>query len=213
MNLPKLDSSLDIYWHSVGKMEDLRGKLMFENVSRFVKTCLVLSVGNAQPERGFSENKLLLDGRLNLGEATIEAIRLIKHEINLHNLPTTLLPITKELLVYFNNSFKRFKESQQADKDLQEKTLAQKKEDVVNKRKQDEKQIIGKNLSDLRSQLRLAQNMCSEGQALMNVATDGTVNQDLLFRAKALLNSGLDKSKDLELQIAAEDKKLNAISK
>lgn len=38
-NLPKMDSSLDIYWHSVGKMEDLQGKLMFENLSRFAKTC------------------------------------------------------------------------------------------------------------------------------------------------------------------------------
>lgn len=67
----------------------LKGDLMFENLSRFVKICLVLTVGNAQPERGFSENKLILEGRTNLNQNTIEALRLIKHEINLHNVPSS----------------------------------------------------------------------------------------------------------------------------
>lgn len=154
----------------------------------------------------------MLDGRLNLAEATIEAIRLVKHEINLHNVPT-MLPITKELLVYFNKSFKRFKESQQADKELEEKTLAKKIEDASEKKRDDEKGVIEKNLYDLKKQLRMSKDMCSEGRALMNVATDGTLNEGLLFRAKALLNSSLDKSKELEEQIAVKEKQLNAISK
>lgn len=43
-----------------------------------------LTNGNAEPERGFSENKYILDDREQLNEETIIALRMIKNNINLY---------------------------------------------------------------------------------------------------------------------------------
>lgn len=172
---------------------------------------LLLTVANAEPERGFSENKNLLDGRTKLDELTIESLRLVKHEINLHNNLPTLLPITKEMISYFNSSFKNFNESEQAKKDLEKKHAEQEKEKEKRK-KLDQREEIEKNLSELGKQLRLSKNMINEGQALMNTASSGTINQALLIRAKAFLNTGLNEANELEKKIFSEEKKLENLS-
>lgn len=124
-DIPSIEQRVDVFWHSVGKMKDLQGNLTFSNLSKFAKSILVLAVANAQPERGFSENKQILHGRELLSEETLEALRLTKNAINLHCV-STFLPMTKELLKSFSNAHTRLKESELARKELLEKQTKEK---------------------------------------------------------------------------------------
>lgn len=68
---PSKDLNLDGYWNQVGDLEDLNGKRKFESLSKLMINCLILSVANVEPERGFSVNKRVLEGRESLEEITM----------------------------------------------------------------------------------------------------------------------------------------------
>ncbi|KAJ6642316.1 hypothetical protein Bhyg_07263, partial [Pseudolycoriella hygida] len=70
---PKWDSYS--YWSFVGKIKNSEGEDKFSQLTKLAKTYLSLSHGNADPERGFNINKLLLGNREELKPDTITAIR------------------------------------------------------------------------------------------------------------------------------------------
>lgn len=69
---------IEDYWSFVGKIRNAEGNLKFDKLVKLVRISLSVSHANADPERGFSENRQILDGRELMGEETIVAIRLVK---------------------------------------------------------------------------------------------------------------------------------------
>ena len=89
-----------------------------------VKCVLVLSHGNADPERGFSINKHLIDIHgCNIGEETIEAIRLVKDHI-IKSGGLEYVSITKTMLNMCGNASSKYKEYLQVKEQLAQKEAA-----------------------------------------------------------------------------------------
>lgn len=179
-----LDEGIDVFWNSVGNILNNKRDNIYRNLASFSKACLVLSVANVQPERGFSENKQLLEGRALLDESTIETLRLIKHEINLYNVPGTYMPITPQLLKCFKNAHVKYKESERAKKDLMAKQVKEAEKEVLEQTKLSDLNAIETKLVELKKQLVYAKDMTKEGQQLLNKATDGKMEQNILLRAQ-----------------------------
>ena len=75
---------IDEFWVDIGEIKDKSiGAQKYPILSKLVTRCLcVLPQGNADPERGFSLNKKLLDSHgPSIGEDTIVALRFIKDEL------------------------------------------------------------------------------------------------------------------------------------
>lgn len=79
---PKI--SLEHYWTTVAAHVGSDGKPCFVELAALAKQCLIVSHGNAIPERGFSENKRLLQDRVQLKENTIVALRMVQNSIRFH---------------------------------------------------------------------------------------------------------------------------------
>ena len=78
-NDKKVAKRIDDYWVEVCGIRDETGKKKYSNLWILVKCIMLISHGNADPERGFSINKhMLAIHGTSLGEQTIVAIRLIK---------------------------------------------------------------------------------------------------------------------------------------
>lgn len=48
------------FWQKIGEIQNLQGSPEFGDLVKLVNVCFSLSHGNADPERGFSENKYIL---------------------------------------------------------------------------------------------------------------------------------------------------------
>lgn len=78
-----MDPDLNTYefWKKISEIEDLRNKQRYQELAKVVFACLSISHANADPERGFSHNKSILEHRETLVEDTISAIRMVKDAI------------------------------------------------------------------------------------------------------------------------------------
>lgn len=80
----KPNVTVEQYWTTVGMYAGIDGKPCFKDLAALAMHCLIVSHGNAAPERGFSTNKRLLQDRNQLKESTITALRLVKESIELN---------------------------------------------------------------------------------------------------------------------------------
>ena len=70
---------VESYWRKVILLVDEDGKQKYANLARLALQILLLPRGNADPERGFSVNKRLLEkDNNNISEDTPELIRITK---------------------------------------------------------------------------------------------------------------------------------------
>ena len=72
---PVLRNDIDVYWHRIGQVEDMSGKLRYPLLTRLAKSVLIIPHGNADVERMFSHmglNKTKI--RNSLGVDTLTAL-------------------------------------------------------------------------------------------------------------------------------------------
>lgn len=168
--VPETDSEIPLriedYWSSVGKIKNAEGNLKFNTLAKLVRICISVSHGNADPKRGFSENKHTLDGRESMGEETIEAIRLVKESVRLHGRILNL-PINRKLINLFENSKAAYDESQAKKKPKKQLTKKQKKKSDENAAaaKDNGKKLleIEKQISEEQNKMDAAQTVLEEG--------------------------------------------------
>ncbi|KAH8033268.1 hypothetical protein HPB51_008751 [Rhipicephalus microplus] len=79
-----LEGRVDVYWTKVLCLKTTNGELKYPLLSKIIKALLCLPHGNADAERGFSENKNLLDGRNTLSIASINGMTQLRR----HSTPT-----------------------------------------------------------------------------------------------------------------------------
>lgn len=93
-----LETRLDDYWAKVFCLKDITGALKYPLLSKVIKALLSLPHGNADAERGFSENKHLLDGRSSLNIASINGMRHVKSFLQRYDGDATKVPLNPDLL-------------------------------------------------------------------------------------------------------------------
>ena len=147
---------IDSYWSRVFDMKDDDGRLLFPQLTAFVKAFLTLSHGNAGPEQGFSINKAILDAHgTRLGEDTIIALRRVKHRL-IQVGGVAKFQITRPLIDSVKLSRKRYEEEQKA--------LAEKKKKKANKKGNDI-QDIETEIKNLEKGIEVADQAISEGSS------------------------------------------------
>jgi hypothetical protein len=76
---------IDYYWKHIFAMKTSSGSTKFLILSKLVKSILSLSHGNADVERGFSENaSLVTDDRSSLSSISINGLRTTKDAVKFH---------------------------------------------------------------------------------------------------------------------------------
>lgn len=112
-NMKKLRSEFssssrpDSFWKIVFQ-ENIFGRKKYGALEELVKTMLVLPHGNADAERGFSENSFIVtDTRIPLSEYTISSLRLVKDVVKIYGSPYKV-PISKSLLKSVSLSRKNY---------------------------------------------------------------------------------------------------------
>ena len=114
---------------------------------------LALPHGNADVERGLSDNKKMLEkGRVNLSSKSIIGNRLSKEAVKIHDPEHTqpeCVPLTKEQIGYVRGSHRVYKERLEEEKqkrEEEEKNRQQKKEECVQLENKNKKQQKNKSL-------------------------------------------------------------------
>ncbi|KAK8770235.1 hypothetical protein V5799_013300 [Amblyomma americanum] len=93
-----LEGRLDVYWAKIFRMKTITGETKYPMLSKLVKAVLSLPHGNADLERGFSENKHLLDERSSLNIASVNGMRHIKSYLQRYDGDASKVPLSSDLL-------------------------------------------------------------------------------------------------------------------
>ncbi|KAG0420201.1 hypothetical protein HPB47_003613, partial [Ixodes persulcatus] len=103
------DSTSDSYWAAAlasGTSNSVTQKYPLLTV--FIRALLSLPLGNADCERGFSENKHITDSRANLGIAAVNGILQVKSFVKHFDSDPSRVPLTRELLKAVQRSHKTY---------------------------------------------------------------------------------------------------------
>ncbi|KAG0443828.1 hypothetical protein HPB47_014484 [Ixodes persulcatus] len=112
------DGRIDTRWATVFQQKCAAGQQKYPLLSRLVKALLSLPHGNADCERGFSENKHLLEGRASLCIAGINGLRQVKTYLQRYDGDATKVPLSPDLLRSVKRARARYEErigSREAD--------------------------------------------------------------------------------------------------
>ena len=117
--------SIDEYWTQIHKIVNKEGKVKYKQLFVLAKCVLTLSHGNADPERGFSINKYLLDIHgSSTGEDTLEALRMIKDYLIVHGAVKNIV-VDRKLIQSCSLAYSKYEE------DLKQKRSKTKKKQHV----------------------------------------------------------------------------------
>jgi len=113
---------IDRYWREVFQLKTSLGTKKFHSLEKLVKCALALSHGNADIERGFSENAFLVtDDRSLLSETSINGLRATRDAIKFFgNGKAHEVLITKDLLKCVRSAHSRYRQDLEQKRKLRE---------------------------------------------------------------------------------------------
>lgn len=162
------EGSLTAYWKSVFSLKKANsGDYKYENLVRLVKAVLCVPHGNADCERGFSENKFALQHRSSMSITSVTAMRQIKAYLRRYDGDATKVEITAPLLKSVRESrqrnLERVKSEQETMTSVKRKRESEKPEKDERTVLIDEKQDLLNRVSSLKSLLGSAQELITVG--------------------------------------------------
>ena len=216
---------IDHYWDKVEGLLDSSGKKMFPHLCALAKCLLLLSHGNADPERGFSLNKhLLATHGSTTDEDTIVAIRLVKDFI-VHNGGTNNVVITKEMIASSNSAWSRYElflqrkrdeecaRKAQLEKEAKEKQAAEDQSEKAKKRDEEKEQILS-DIAMFGNYLQLSEKtIVSANEEMRKLLNSGTLVKKDIQLCQAKSEMAIKRKQESETGIASLKKKLSKLSK
>lgn len=215
---------IDDYWLAVSNLKDENGLFKYSTLWALVKCVLVISHGNADPERGFSINKhvLAIHGS-NTSEQTLESIRLVKDYL-IKCGGVDKIYITKNLLSSCKSAYSRY------HKDLEEKKKMALAEESIRKAKEVEKaredtqkslkkakdeelKIMSDEISVIKTGIVVAEQSITEGNDRLSeilkdkgILTKGKLVEELQ-KVQSKIDMGVKRKRDLSEQLDILEKK------
>ncbi|KAH8026904.1 hypothetical protein HPB51_026239 [Rhipicephalus microplus] len=101
---------IEVRWGKIFELKSPGGQPKYPLLSRLVKCLLCLPHGNADCERGFSENKHFYENRYSLCIASINGLRQTKTYLRRYDGDATKVPLSTELLQSVRRSRARYTE-------------------------------------------------------------------------------------------------------
>ena len=151
------------YWKAVSNIKDENGNQKYIQLTKLAHAILVLPHGNAEPERGFSINKHVLDRHSqNLSEETLEAIRTTK-DVLIHCGGLEHLAITKEMVEAHkssHSSYQKALDEKRKEREDCEREIKQKEEA---RKKQQEQENSRKKIEELQARVEAADELINDG--------------------------------------------------
>lgn len=210
------------FWAKVGEIQTLTGEPKFGELAKLVKACLSLSHGNADPERGFSENKKILEGRENLDEETIVFIRAVKNYINLCGSPLNV-GVNRRLLDLCAAARKKYFAFLDVKKQKEALSLKYKRLEMEKRKAETVRKSYGEKISAIDNGISIENSKFQSAEALIvdgnNVLSKvinckGKVNKTDLIKAQMLLQAGMEKVSESKSKICdLQEEKSSLISK
>ena len=115
---------IDNYWRDILKLKTGSGKDKYPSLGKKVKGVLTLPHGNADVERGLSDNKKMLGkDRVKLSSKSIIGNRFSKEAVKIHDpehMQPECVPLTKEIISCVRGSHRVYKERLEEEKQKRE---------------------------------------------------------------------------------------------
>ncbi|KAG0421112.1 hypothetical protein HPB47_002989 [Ixodes persulcatus] len=192
------DSTSDSYWATALASGTSNGVTQkYPLLSVFLRALLSLPHGNADCERGFSENKHIMDSRANLGIAAVNGIRQVKSFVKRFDSDPSRVPLTRELLKAVQRSHKTYSERLQGeaeDRERRKRKASTVCEPVTDKKIKlgEEKLCVERCLESSKAMMEHAQGLMKMGLRHKNM-DEIESGQVLLAEANASLSANMAK--------------------
>ena len=158
---------------------------------------MILSHGNADPERGFSENKrLVTDMRCSLSQSTITGYTATKDALKFNSGDPMSVPITKPLIHAFREASKRYRDALRDEKRMKKNALQKMEEDKSRKRHQTDLSDLEKERQSLSAQIQSANETLQEASSRLSLAVKKS-NMAEISVSSALVESMTNLLKEL----------------
>ncbi|XP_077488859.1 uncharacterized protein LOC144099438 [Amblyomma americanum] len=165
----ELSPNVVTHWSSVFALQTPAGQAKYPRITKLVKAALSLPHGNADCERGFSENKQALHHRSTLSITSISSLRQTKAFMKRYSGDATKVSLTRDILRNVEKSYKVYRERIEEEKTATSQKRKHEEEEPteVCERKKliDEKSSLQQRLSSLKALLASAQELISKGVA------------------------------------------------
>lgn len=219
----ELDPELDSYgfWTKISEIKTLQGEPRYAELSKLAFACLSLSHGNADPERGFSFNKGVLQDRESMNEGTITALRMVKDAIIQHG-GVENFPMPRRLLDLCAASRKKYFLHLDIEKENRSQLLKEQGKKKASLELQEKKRLNAEKVSGLDTKLEeqllklsAAQKLIADGnQTLSNLTIGkGKVDKTLILKAQMVINAGVERSININKRIDELRKEIKSSSK
>jgi hypothetical protein len=165
--------------------------MKYKHFPSVLKSALVISHGNADVERGFSENACIVtDQRAQLSEQTITSLRLVKDLVLFYGEPC-LVPISKGLLLSTKCAYQTYQRRLEEErKEKEKKEIVKDTNPAVDETKRKRQEFVHEKEDIAQKEKNLEQ---EEKESLDKIKT----TQSLLKKANEELQKAL-KKKDME---------------
>ena len=215
--------SIDEYWTQIHKIVNEEGKVKYNKLFVLAKCVLTLSHGNADPERGFSINKYLLDIHdSSTGEDTLEALLMIKDYLIVHGAVKNIV-VDRKLIKSCSLAYSKYEEDLKQKKEQNEKEEAARKllkivaseEDskvAADKRSAEKLKSIDRDINVLKAGVNVAERIVQEGNPeLASCLQASTLNRKSLQAAQSKIDMGVQRKQELDMEIEMLKKKCKSM--
>ena len=225
-NVP--EGRVDNFWSKVFELRDVAGNRRYPTLRKLVMASLVIAHGNADVERGLSDNKRVVSkDRTKLSLSSIVSIRATQDAVRFHDPNSSNaanIPITRQLLVAVRNPHAAYTarlEKKKADREAKRRA----KDPADDARKDEQARQIAKKRAlqeqdeELVKNQHNAQNVLKAGEALL---ADGNEKLTSALRAKdfqmasvaqAIIEAGQKKCKTAREQLETIESKKKYVNR
>ena len=192
---------IDVYWSKVGKMTRPTGERKYSALMKLVRIALTLNHSNADVERGFSKNKLLLTShRTRLEMPAINSLRTVSSYVSRYSSKPQSLPFSRDVVNSIRSSHTTYEERKK------EKELKRKAEEDRGKQEAE-----GRQPDNLHKKKANSEALLKEGMSLLNEAMKMKDKGRAMIKAEAanaIIQNARKAIEDVETAISKRDSQL-----